>query len=174
MRQVLPRIRVVVLLSDPVSRAYADFQHRQSVGDEGRSFMQSVADDIRSNVHQAQLGSALQPKAAPMLGYVSQGYYGLQLELLQKLYPRNKVLVMESAALLQDPRAAYERVFDFLGLESDGVDVETPSLVDRDQESIDPAAAAMLREHYRPYDELLSEVCGQQFSWMGSRVVQAA
>jgi Sulfotransferase domain len=174
MRQVLPRIRVVVLLSDPVSRAHADFQHRRSVGNEGRSFMQSVADDIRSNAHSAQLGSALQPKAAPMLGYVSRGYYGLQLELLQTLYPRNKVLVMESAAWLQDPRAACERVFNFLGLESGGVDVGTPSLVGRDQELMDPAAATMLREHYRPYDELLSEVCGQQFSWMQPRDAQAA
>ncbi len=49
-----------------------------------------------------RLGGTLQPKAAPMLGYVSRGYYALQLELLLKLYPRNKVLIVDAENLRAD------------------------------------------------------------------------
>jgi hypothetical protein len=174
MRQVLPKIRVIVLLSDPVARAYAHFQHRRSLREETREFAECVADEIRSNLHKSQLGAKLQPKAAPMLGYVSQGYYALQLELLYKLYPRNKILVIDHGSLLRDSSAACDRVFNFMGLDSVEVQAETVPLRGEYHTLIDPQAAMMLREHYRPYDELLSEVCGQQFSWMWSRAAQAA
>jgi hypothetical protein len=34
--------------------------------------------------------------------------------------------------------------------------------------------AAELREHYRPHDALLTDVAGQQFSWMTVRQQAAA
>ena len=51
-----------------------------------------------------------------MLGYVSRGYYALQLELLLKLYPRNKVLIMDAESLRADATGTCERVFNFMGL----------------------------------------------------------
>ncbi len=174
MRQVLTKIRIVVLLSDPVARAQDHFRRRQIVGAERRSFAECVADEIRSNAHPAQLGQALEPKAAPMLGYVSQGYYALQLELLQKLYPRNKILVMDRASLRANMNAACDRVFNFMGLESIEIGLPADERVDVSHESIDPRVLTLLREHYRPYDQLLSEVSDQQFSWMAPRLAEAA
>ena len=175
MRQVLPKTRVIVLLRDPVSRAFSHYQHRKTRHLEQRSFAQCVAEEIRANEFPAELGVAMRPNAAPMLGYVARGYYALQLELLLKIFPRNKVLLMDSASLFQDTSAACERVFDFMGL--DRFDVEPTKIYNRGyyQEIIDPQVAAQLREHYRPYDDLLAEVIGQPFAWMDrANVAQAA
>ncbi len=173
MQQVLPKTRIIVLMRDPVSRAFSHYQHRKTRHLESRSFAECVAEEIRNNQFPPEFGEALRPDAAPMLGYVARGYYALQLELLLKLFPRNKVLMMDSASLFQDTTAACERVFNFMGLDS--FDVQPTKIYNRGyyQEQIDPRVAEQLREHYRPYDALLTDLIGQKFTWMASRAVAA-
>ncbi len=157
---------MIVLLRDPVSRAFSHYQHRKTRHLETRSFADAVADELQQNAFPPDRGVALRPNAPAMLGYVARGYYALQLELLLKVYARNKVLFMDSAALFEDTNAACERVFNFLGLDS--FDVEPTKIYNRGyyQETIDPRVAAELRAHYLPYDELLSEFLEQRFTWM--------
>lgn len=173
MKTVLPDARIVVLLRDPVSRAFSHYQHRKTRHLESRSFEEAVADELRNNAFPPQRGVALRQDAAPMLDYVARGYYALQLELLLKLYARNRVLVIDSANLFADTNAACDRVFNFLGLDS--FDVESSKVYNRGyyKEKIDPCVAARLREHYRPYDALLEELLGRPFRWMAPRA-QAA
>ncbi|MFO0792245.1 MAG: sulfotransferase domain-containing protein [Pirellulales bacterium] len=174
MHQVLPKARVIVLLRDPVSRAFSHYQHRKTRHLESRSFADCVREEIRANEFPAQLGVALEPAAKPMLGYVSRGYYALQLELLLKVFPRNKVLVMDSAELFADTAAACKRVFDFMGL--DEFDIELTKIYNRGyyKEKVDPQIAAQLREHYLPYDSLLGQVLDGSFSWFGGAKWKAA
>jgi hypothetical protein len=174
MRQVLPRIRVVAVVSDPVERAYSHYLHRRANAGETRSFAACVAEELRSRSFAPRLGGTLQPKAAPMLGYVSRGYYALQLELLLKLYPRNKVLILDTGSFQSGAGDAYERVFNFMGLESCEVEA-VPRLGHREGLArTDANVATILRAHYRPYDELLADLVGQQFSWMSSSIAAAA
>jgi hypothetical protein len=169
MKQVLPKTRVIVLLRDPVSRAFSHYQHRKTRHLESRSFAECVAEEIETNKLPAKFGVALEPDAEPMLGYVARGYYGLQLELLLKLYPRVKVLMLDSSGLFKDTTATCERVFNFMGLDS--FDVQPTKVYNRGyyQEKIDPQVAEVLREHYRPYDQLLQQLTGEVYSWMGEK-----
>ncbi|HEX3598498.1 MAG TPA: sulfotransferase domain-containing protein [Lacipirellulaceae bacterium] len=173
MRQVLPKARVIVLLRDPVSRAFSHYQHRKTRGLESRTFAECVAEEIRANPFPANLGVAIRPKAEPMLGYLARGYYALQLELLLKLFPRNKVLVLDSAGLFNDTTAICERVFNFMGLDS--FEVQPKKIYNRGyyKEKIDPVIAEALHAHFQPYNELLPQVIEQQFSWTSSENVRA-
>jgi len=174
MRQVLPKTRVVALVNDPVERAYSHYLHRRVNAGETRSFAACVAEEFRSGKLTPRLGSTLQPKAAPMLGYVSRGYYAFQLELLLKLYPRNKVLVLDSGSFPSEMSGTCERVFNFMGLDHHDVQVMQSEPRGREAQRMDSNVATLLRAHYRPYDELLAEVVGQRFSWMPFSVAAAA
>lgn len=166
MHTVLPNARVIVILRDPVSRAFSHYQHKKTRHLEPRSFAEAVEEEIRTNAFPAQWGVALRDGAKPMLGYVTRGYYALQLEMLNKMYRRNRILVIDSANLFADTAATCNRVFDYMGLED--FDVEPSKVYNRGyyQETIDPRVAERLREHYRPYDEMLTEFVGQPFGWM--------
>jgi hypothetical protein len=166
MQSVLPEARVIVLLRDPVSRAFSHYQHSKTRHLESRSFEQAVAEELRDEVFPAKRGVALAREARPMLGYVGRGYYALQLELLFALYPRDRVLVIDSASLFADTSATCQRVFSFLGLDS--FEVRPSKIYNRGYyvEKIDPRVADQLRKHYRPYDDLLGDVVGQPFQWM--------
>jgi hypothetical protein len=166
MQTVIPNARLIVLLRDPVSRAFSHYQHKKTRHVEPRSFAEVVDDEIRNNPYPPTWGVALEENAQPMLGYVARGYYALQIELLLKLYRRNRVLFIDSASLFDDTAAVCNRAFDYMGLED--FDVEPGKVFNRGfyQEKIDPRVAERLREHYRPYDEMLQELLGRPFTWM--------
>ena len=71
----------------------------------------------------------------------------------------------DRSSLFDDTSAVCDRVFSFLGLES--FDVEPSKVYNRGfyQEKIDPRVAERLRDHYAPYDELLTEIVGRPFGW---------
>jgi hypothetical protein len=169
MQSVLPESRVIVLLRDPVSRAFSHYQHRKTRHLEARSFDEVVDDEIRQSAFPPEFGVALRPDVAPMLDYLARGYYALQLELLFELYPRKRVLVIDSAELFTATSATCQRVFGFLELEP--FDVRPSKVYNRGyyEEKIDPRVAERLRQHYRPYDELLKELLGRSFRWMADR-----
>jgi Sulfotransferase domain len=166
MRDVLPEARVIAVLRDPVARAFSHYQHYKTRGVETRSFEQAIADDLRQQAMPAKTGAVLRADSAPMLGYVGRGYYALQLELLLRLYPRQQVLLLDSADLFGDTNLACQRVFDFLGLEH--FDIELTKIYNRGyyKERIDPIVAERLRQHFKPHDERLSELVGRPFRWM--------
>lgn len=178
-RAVLPDAKLIVLLRDPVDRAFSHFQHYWSRRLETRSFQQIVQESIARQEFAPIHGAALRPDAAPLLDYVHRGYYALQIEVLFEQFPRDQVLIIDSADLFDDTNAVCQEVFDFLDLERH--DVSTTKIHNRGRyrETIDPETARLLREHYGPYDELLVELLGRRFRWMSaseqeSRALSAA
>ena len=166
MGRVLPETRVVVLLRDPVSRAFSHYQHYKTRHVESRTFPDAIHESIERPLYEPISGAALASDASPMLDYVSRGYYALQLEVLFDEYPRDRVLVIDSAELFADTNAVCQQVFAFIGL--DACDVPPKKIHNRGyyRETIDTASAARLREHYRPHDELLVKLLGRRFRWM--------
>jgi hypothetical protein len=166
MHALLPEARLIVLLRDPVSRAFSHYQHGKTRSLETRTFAQVVDDELRENAFPPRFGVALATDAKPLTGYIARGYYALQLELILNLYPRGNVLVIDSAELFADTNAICQRVFSFIGVEPR--EIHASKVYNRGyyKEKIDPILAERLREHYQPYDALLERLLGGRFGWM--------
>jgi hypothetical protein len=173
LRATLPAARVIAILRDPVSRAFSHYQHNRTRRREDRSFAEIVDTAITQPTLPPEAGLVLRTDAEPMLDYIARGYYAQQLELLLHCFPREQVLILDSAELFADTGAACQRVFEFLDLEP--WPIETTKVYNKGhyRERIDPAVAARLREHYRPYDELLVDLLGRRFAWMDSVAARA-
>src|SRR5436853_5676379 len=67
MQTVLPNARIVVILRDPVARAFSHYQHKKTRHLESRSFAEAVEAEIRANAFPAQWGVALRDGAVALL-----------------------------------------------------------------------------------------------------------
>jgi hypothetical protein len=174
MHAVLPDARIIVVLRDPVSRAFSGYQHAKTRHRDRRPFEQAVEEELRQSVWRPEFGQALQPGAPTMRTHVARGYYALQLERILKFYLPHQVLILDSADLFADTSATCQRVFQFVGVEP--FEVKPEKVYNRGyySEKITPHMAALLREHYRPHDELLAELVGRRFSWMTGAARAAA
>jgi hypothetical protein len=174
MHAVLPNARLVVILRDPVARAFSGYQHAKTRHRDSRSFEVAVEQELRNSIWRPELGFALRPGAPPLRTHVARGYYALQLASILNYYPCEQVLVLDSAELFADTNAVCQRVFDFVGIDSHEVVPEKVYNRGYYSEKISPQMTDLLREHYRPHDELLAQLLGRRFSWMTTTSPAAA
>ena len=109
--RVAPEAKFIVLLRDPVDRAYSNWMHLWSDGLEPESdFLAAVdAEDRRTGAGWA-----------PFWRYRDLGRYGEQLHHLLQHFDRRQVLAIRYRDLVDEPASTVDRVLQFLGLPAIG------------------------------------------------------
>ncbi len=115
-KQTMGRRRFIVLLRNPVSRAYSHYHHTVRLDREHRSFSEVVADEIAGF---SKLDRITYP--IPMNhGYLYRGLYADWLAFWFDHFERDDFLVLKSETMFADPQQAYEKVLRFLSLQPTG------------------------------------------------------
>ena len=111
--EALPDVRLVAVVRDPVDRAYSNWMHLWSDGLEpDADFMTAFGrEDER-----------VRAGWAPFWRYQELGRYGEQLAHLQRYVDPQRILVLRYRDLVDEPRAAVDRVCRFLGIREGLVD----------------------------------------------------
>jgi hypothetical protein len=164
----LPGVKLLVLVRDPVERAYSAHAHQVGYGDETEPFERALElEDARLKGEAERM--LADPAYAPYSSYDHHSYrirgqYADQLERLEKIFGRGRIHVIDSGDFFTDPGPVYDQVLGFLGLPHRGQPVFTPRNA-RPRSPMSPAVRAALEEHYRPYDERLAAWLGREPSW---------
>lgn len=105
-----PDVRLIVMLRDPVERAWSHWRMEYSRGVETQPFSWCIRQG-RQRLFEAEPWGVHRE-----FSYVERGFYGEQIERLFALFPREQVLILKADDLRDDPSGALERVGDFLGV----------------------------------------------------------
>lgn len=164
----LPGVRVLVLLRDPVSRAFSAYKHEAARGFESLSFEDALAaEDDRLGPETERLLSdpAYVSFSHQHHGYLARGKYAEQLTRIEQLVGRDRILVLDSADYFRQPKEGLAQVLDFLGLPT----IEH-SNVFRNESSggtqIHPDLRGRLRATMADEDDRLRDWLGWTPSWM--------
>lgn len=155
----IPNVKIIILLRDPVKRAYSHYNHACRRGQEELSFERAIEEET------ARLSSA-QPgdDRYRWNSYVSRGLYARQIARYLKHFDRRQLLILKSEGLFFETQRTYDRVLDFLGLCSYSLETIKP----RNKASYDRSqvpAENQLRERFRPYNEKLYDLIGERMDW---------
>ncbi len=118
--QDLPGVKIVVLVRDPVERAYSQHAHELARGFEYEpDFARALQlEAVRLAGQRERL--LADPHAYSFShqhhGYRSRGEYASYLDAFAEHVDRARILVVESERFFTDPKPVYDRVLDFLGL----------------------------------------------------------
>ncbi|SNS20663.1 Sulfotransferase family protein [Geodermatophilus saharensis] len=104
----VPGIRVVVVVRDPVDRAWSNWVHLRADGLEPEADFGTAVSREDARVAAGW---------APFWHYRGLGRYGEQLRDLYAVLPRSQVLLLRYRQLVDTPRETLDRVSDFLGVE---------------------------------------------------------
>lgn len=117
--EVVPSAKVIVLLRDPVTRAFSHYQHMVRLGFENLPFEEAIAAEssrIRPDLDALARDPLHNPRALMLFSYVTRGLYVDQLNRWLSRFPSERCLIIRSEDLFGDPPAVYRGVLDFLGL----------------------------------------------------------
>jgi hypothetical protein len=168
--QELPDARLIVVLRDPVARAWSHHKYELARGNETLPFLQALeAEAGRLDGEEERLVAdpSYVSHAHRHHSYLRRGHYAEQLERLYRLFPTEQVLVLQSEALFADPHGQLGRVWSCLGLSPARLHGLQPMKTGR-QAAVPASAAERLQEYYRPHNDRLYALPGIDFRWPGS------
>lgn len=167
-RELLPDVKLIFLLRNPVSRAYSHFQHSVRRGHEPLSFDEALAAEPRrlAGEHERLLAEP-DARSNPhrWYSYATRGHYADQLARWLALFPRKQVLLLQAERLFKRPAEAFAEVLAFLELDDWQPPAFGSSNRGRYQESMSDAAANRLRHEFAGPNERLFELIGTRYDW---------
>jgi len=131
--QTVPDARLIVILRNPVDRAFSHWWMRRGNGRETLSFEES----LRENQARIVAGSTIEGADAENLWrahmapkpdrwgvrpcslrvYLEAGYYAVQLERYLQFFPRSQLCVLLLDEFIRAPLETTRQLFEFLGLD---------------------------------------------------------
>lgn len=166
---VVPGAKLIVLLRDPVDRAFSHHNHELALGFESLGFEDAIAAEphrLAGEEERILADPRYRSFAHQHHSYLARGEYARQLERWLECFGRDRLLVLSAEDLFADPRATVLRTQEFLGLEPrEPVDVSARNA--RSYAPIDPALRGWLAARFAAGNERLYELVGRDFGWAG-------
>jgi Sulfotransferase domain len=165
--RMLPNARLIVLLRNPVDRAFSHYQHEVALGREELSFEDALAQEderMRGELDRMLRDPTYFSHAWWNYTYAARGRYAEQLERWFAAFPREQLLVLLTDDLAADTASTYRRVLEFLEVEPRGLD-SYPRIFEREYGEMDPVTRARLEEEFAEPNLRLTELLGRELPW---------
>ena len=107
--QYNPNMRLIAILRNPITRAYANWRMEQLRGkDQGELQLTLLEEEMLCR-------SAL-PQQHRVCSYLSRGFYSEQIRRAWQFFPREQLLILKQDDLLNNPQTTLETIYRFLNI----------------------------------------------------------
>ena len=164
----VPGARLLVILRNPIERAYSFYNHNLRAGLETLSFEDALAEEdqrLAGEREKIERDPDHFSFAYMHHSYKLRGVYVDQLEEWTRLFPKEQLCVLSTEDLYAEPQATLERAFESLGLayaaprEFKKLNAAPP------YPDMDPATRTELEEYFRPHNQRLYEFLERDLGW---------
>ncbi len=170
---LMPRARIIVLLRDPVNRAYSHYHHECLLKTESLSFEEAIDAEparIAGEVDRLEADESYESFNYQHFTYLARGIYSEQISRWLQYYRPVQLLVLSSEQFFAAPAQEYQKVLKFLGLPH----WELPSYRAELAGSYPPmqeATRKRLREYYASHNRNLRQYLNSNWPGMGDVIV---
>jgi hypothetical protein len=165
--RLLPRIKIVVLLRNPVDRAYSDYQMLSRLGATDLSFDEVVDRSLEwlETPALSDLVDAALRNEHFYLRFVARGLYVRTLRQWFDVLPAYRILVLRSEDLFERPADVVADVCRFLEVEPFVVRDATPRRAGSYDSDMGNEPRRRLEDFYRPYNRELYALVNRNMNW---------
>jgi len=165
---VLPDLKVIAILRNPIDRAFSHWNRYHLSGMESLSFEDAIDQEPQ------RLAGELEKMEADEhyfsynywhFGYLERGIYIKQLPRWFEAFPKEQILVLSSEEYRSDPERILREVEAFLGIPHMERPPKEEYNVGQYPAQMAPETRARLAEFFRPYNQQLYEFLGRDFGW---------
>jgi hypothetical protein len=166
----LPEVKVVVLVREPVERAYSAHRHEEARGYETEPF--EVALDLEEERIAGEVDRIVADPSYVSFhhrhhSYLARSRYSEQIERYLELLGPDRVAVVDAGSFFENPAAEFDRLRSWLGLSA-----WRPERVEQwnaqQRSPMPPELRERLSRYFEPYDARLAEQMGRTPSWRES------
>jgi hypothetical protein len=166
-RELVPEAKLIVLVRNPVDRAYSHYQHEVALGREPLSFEDALEDEderLRGEEERMLADPRYFSHAWWNYTYRARSRYAEQLERWLEVFPREQLLIVPSEDLGSDPGGTNGRVLEFLGAAPHRLE-SYPRVFERRYEPMRSETRQRLAEEFADPNNRLYALLSRNLGW---------
>ena len=178
----LPKMKLIILLRNPVDRAISHYHHNVLSGIETLSFEEAINQEsfrINESFEEIKKDRTIyddstvsyffrllkfQPKNYFKFSYLNSGMYYEHIKNWTKVFPEEQLLIMKSEDFFNNPKSCFKQVQEFLDLPYFDIErynrhfeIKYPPISDNLRNS--------LIKYFEPHNEKLYKFLNKDFEW---------
>jgi hypothetical protein len=163
--ECLPNAKLIMLLRNPVDRAYSHYRHEITMGYERRAFHEAQDREFTftDGVWKRKDLLANGTSQYVHFSYLSKGVYVTYLKKWMEKIPPERFLILKSERLFSEPHVVFPLVLNFLGVPQGNIST-FPTYNEGNYEPLDNELKSQLQAFFAPYNLELSQFLGMDFS----------
>ncbi len=171
-------MKLIVLLRNPIDRAYSHYWLRTTLGDETLSFEDAIhAEEERIAAERERvLADENHRDTYRRFSYLSRGIYVDQLQHWMSYYPKEQFLILQSEDLYREPAGVTKQTLEFLGVPGQEIEMskeykqyrlarKTGYKEKKKAPKMDLQVRKYLHDYFKPHNARLYEFLGRDFGW---------
>ena len=159
--EVLPNVKLIAILRNPVDRAYSNYFLGMRHGNETKNFDHAIMKDIKflDGKIKMEFKNSDYKKS-----HIAKGFYAKQLKKWFEHFEKKQIFITTTEELDNNPNIVLEQIFKFLELPNYSI-----KEIKRHKKSKYPKMNEDVRKkllnYFEPYNEELFELINQRFDW---------
>jgi len=163
----LPEARVLVMLRDPVERAFSAYKHEYARGFETETFQRALAledERVEPELERMHADPGYYSASHRHHSYRRRGQYAEQIARFTDALGKDRVLIIESTDFFEHPEREYPRIIEFLGL-APHIPRRFETWNARPGSPLSTLEHSRLSDRFAAHDEALAVQLGRRPSW---------
>lgn len=170
--KTLPSVKIIVMVRNPIERAYSDFNYRRTVwGDKSFSTFEDAIDAeidehiTREEFRKIQLDENYPCKTYYKYSLLSRGIYVQQIANLVQYVSKDRILILKSEDFFRDPNSSFATVLRFLKLPPERTYPFKIKKKGAYEKPMKEETRRRLAAYFEPYNQRLYDLLGLNFGW---------
>jgi len=164
---LIPKVKLIVLLRNPIDRAYSHYQMEVDHGDEKLSFEDAIEQEenrINEDMKRMENDEKYYSVNFYRKSYLTRGIYVNQLKRWFEYFPKEQFLILKSEDFYEKTSEVYQQVLEFLDLPKFELNSFKPYKM-RKYSSISSETRKKLTDYFKQYNESLYQLLNRSFRW---------
>jgi len=166
--ETLPTAKLVLLLRNPVDRAYSHYHHEVRWGFEKiATFEEAIEREperLEGETERILADETYSSFNHNHYSYLARGHYLEQVRSWRRFFPAERMLILESESFYEDTPRVFREVLEFLELPAWEAEA-FPKHNEGPRPAMDPRTRERLARHFRPHNDELGRYLGVEFGW---------
>ena len=163
--QTKPNMKIIIILRNPVDRAYSQYHLSVRQTAERRSFEDVVEENMNRLNKESHEHYEIKPRfSAKEDNYLKKGLYALQLKYWLKIFPRENILIVSTEEFESNQQIIYNKIFEFLNISKFEVK-NTKKMEKGNYLPMKSETRNLLLDYFRPHNHELFELINMEFDW---------
>ena len=164
--KTMPNTKIIVLLRNPIDRAYSQYHMEKKLGYETLSFSEALKMEDQRLLGEKEKMIADENYFSynwETFSYLKGGHYAEFLKKWFEYFPKENILILKTEDFNENPSKIFHQVLEFLNLPSQDVSYKKVNVGNYNQ--MDPVIRNELKDYFKPINEKLYNLINRDFSW---------